>query len=151
MRPRAVAAALAACSLALAACGDDGGSEDAGPRPDARVWADAAAVACGPALDAGCEATPLTPVCDPDRERCVECTGDADCAGRDDAFGPTCLEPRGVCQCTDDDACEGNPNGPRCHPQALACTCIDDGDCAAPATCELQPYLGSTVRTCTAP
>src|SRR5690606_40783574 len=103
---------------------------------------------CGPTLDAGCEATPLTPVCDPSRGHCTECVTSADCAARDDALGPTCLQSRGYCQCAAEADCTANLNGPRCHPVALACTCLDDRDCQPPATCELQPYLGAAIRTC---
>jgi hypothetical protein len=142
------AAWAAAGLLGLLACEDGGGAIDAGAPGDARIWADAAQVACGPEADAGCDAVPLTPVCHRDRNVCVECESDDDCAGRDDALGPSCLAARGYCQCENDDDCSGNPNGPRCHQVVRACSCIDSDDCPEGIRCALQPYLGAGVRTC---
>jgi hypothetical protein len=142
------AAWAAAGLLGLLACGDGGGAIDAGAPGDARIWADAAQMACGQEPDAGCDTVALTPVCHRDRNVCVECESDADCAGRDDALGPNCLAARGYCQCEGDGDCAGNSNGPRCHQVVLACSCIDSDDCPEGMRCALQPYLGAGVRTC---
>ena len=133
--------------LAMAAigCGGSEDAHDAGPVYDARRYADATVTACS--LDAACQADSRTPVCDTDRSRCVECTGDSDCQSTG-ALGNVCETSSAICQCQTDDDCADNLNGVRCHEVARACTCIDDKDCAGPSTCELDPYLGAGVRTC---
>lgn len=143
--------ALAVLFLVAACGGDDAPDADAGPPRDARHYTDADLVACTPGdADAGCDSETLTPVCDPGRGACVECTDDGDC-DRDRAFGPDCAEAQGYCQCRSEADCEGNANGPRCHAESNACTCIDDDDCADDEDCAMEPYLGGSVRTCHRP
>jgi hypothetical protein len=141
--------ALVAAACATVACGgdDDGGppAGDAGPAIDARPAPDAALIACS--VDAGCDAETPAPLCNLERNVCVECLEHEDC-DRSGSFGPRCNDEPGYCQCDDDDDCEGNPNGPWCDEIMQACTCLLDIDCASDEECELQPYLGSDVRTC---
>ena len=141
-------AGLALLAALWLGCGDNvGTASDAGDPVDARRFADADALAC--AADAGCPAGP-TPVCDLARAACVECTAPADCA-MPAALGPRCDARSGTCTCGGDDDCAGRASGPTCHPIVRACTCAIDGDCPGEATCELDPYLGSGVRTCVLP
>ena len=141
----AVAVAVTAAA-ALGACGGGGdGTNDAAPPIDARHLADAARVACS--ADAGCDPDLVTPVCDLDRNVCVECVADGDCE-RTGAFGPGCDQRAGYCRCARDEDCAGNRNGPFCHRITHACTCLLDNDCGPQGDCQLEPYLGSDVRTC---
>jgi len=155
--PRVMAALLA--SAASSACGDDLAALDAGaPADDARPPADAMLVGCSPGGDAGtedgadaggadCAGEPLTPLCDPARNVCVECLTASDCE-RAGSFGPSCSGAAGYCRCEIDDDCAGNENGPYCNEDTRACTCLLDSDCADDEECELEPYLGLDVRTC---
>jgi hypothetical protein len=129
---------------AICACGG-GNDRDAGVPIDAHPTIDAAWIAC--AADAGCAGAPLRPVCDTERGACVECLGDGDCE-RAGSFGPLCDAQRGYCRCERDEDCAGNANGNTCHSVTHACTCLLDGDCANGQECQLEPYLGSDVRTC---
>jgi len=144
---RALALAAATLSAAISACGGGDGARDAAPPIDARHLADAAVIACADDPDAGCGGERLTPVCDLERGACVECVTDGDC-DRAGSFGTVCDLGPGYCRCERDQDCEGNTNGPSCHPIVHACTCLLDKDCADGQECELEPYLGSDVRTC---
>jgi hypothetical protein len=137
--------ALAAVSSALTGCGGDDGGADAAPPIDARHLVDASRIVCS--SDDECTDAPITPVCDVERNVCVECTANADCE-RPGSFGPSCEQSSGYCRCDRNEDCDGNPNGPYCHEIMHACTCLLDNDCASGEECLLEPYLGSDVRTC---
>ena len=150
LRAGLLSALTIAAACATVACGgdDDGDGPpagDAGPVVDARAMPDASLIAC--AVDAGCDVETPTPICNLERNVCVECREHADC-DRSGSFGPRCNAEPGYCQCENDDDCEGNPNGPWCDQLMQACTCLLDIDCDEDEECEVQPYFGSDVRTC---
>lgn len=147
IRATARVLAVAVLAAAISACGDGDGPVDAAPPVDARHFADAAQIACVEDGAPGCEAAPLTPICSAERNVCVECVSDGDC-DRDGSFGPSCSAGPGYCGCSRNEDCQGNEHGPSCHAIVQACTCVLDQDCADGQECELEPYLGSDVRTC---
>jgi len=134
--------------LVFAACGDDAASEqvDAAPPVDARILTDATRKACSSAMDS-CESEAYERVCDVARSFCVECLVLADCAG-EEALGPRCQEADNTCRCTAHDDCQGNIGGGYCHPIASACGCLSIDDCPADSECEIEPYLGTSIRRC---
>lgn len=146
MRPSALHLVL---FLVLAACGDDGGTDqqvDAAPPVDARILTDAARQACSPGMDS-CELEAYERVCDVGRSLCVECLVPADCAGNE-ALGPQCQESDNTCRCSAHDDCQSNIGGGYCHPIASACGCLSIDDCPANSECEIEPYLGTGIRRC---
>lgn len=133
---------LAAASVLLMACGGDDGVDPVEPI-DAGRSLDSEVIPCSDAAD--CATEPFARLCA--EPRCVECLGSTDC---DDplALGPQCDIASGQCRCEAGRDCSGNRNGPVCNEIARACGCISDLDCPDPQKCELEPYLGSGVRTC---
>jgi hypothetical protein len=81
--------------------------------------------------DANCDAGSGRPYCDTDRNICVECLGDGNCADTDD---PICLEGRCV-ECVDDSTCGGDD--PYCRTENHRCVeCLTDANCDQDEFCD---------------
>jgi hypothetical protein len=136
--------------LPLSACGDDGGGDsiDAAPPVDARFLTDAARQSCSTEMNP-CADLDFETVCDTERAYCVECVEATDCAPAQ-TFGPLCNETDGTCRCGQDNDCQGRESGGYCHRIVGACGCLTVDDCPEGAACEIEPYLGTGIRTCRA-
>ncbi|MGD8863935.1 MAG: hypothetical protein PVI30_28225 [Myxococcales bacterium] len=96
--------------------------------------------------DAHCAGRNWSRVCDAKNARCVECLRDSHCTSQ--TLGSACKG--GTCNCSSGSDCKGNLNGALCHGGFKVCSCTTDSDCPAGRKCA-PSTLGGTIKLCKAP
>ncbi|RMG18596.1 MAG: hypothetical protein D6729_06835 [Deltaproteobacteria bacterium] len=85
--------------------------------------------------DAQCSDLPATPRCEATSGRCVNCTQNAHCTGKQQVCDPTTYSCRFL-PCTGDAFCQDYPETPYCDRQSGQCeACVEDGHCPTGEVC----------------